>query len=540
MRNLALIVPGDRNWADRQFLFSVLDGLDAQKRIDIVICGHARGADQCGHAWGVARGRTVHCFPAQWEKHGRAAGPIRNQVMLDDLVSLRDSHDIMVVGFHDDFANSRGTQDMIRRSREAGVYAAVVGHDTEPPQPPSDPSPPTGGGAPEERKENSVTADDGFTTLKALREAIDRDGFLAIHQKFWARHRQALIGEPRPLRVVKAVEEMTIAELRDSQNTELPSISDQAYDETGEGALSLSTLAKDERTGEAKAETLGALVPGDHWLFKAFPEIMEDPEQQQRAIDLYEIFGTADEMARRYQTGRKVGYAGPDKKVRDRIEWESYMAQSGPTRRSEHLSVIDGQVRYFNPDRLTRDEYLARRDAFVAKFKAQHGLAVLNAQTYRQATALHRDKKAEALGLLLINDMIEQAERYERLTDDAMATSRETDPEFPYIPSYGFWLYVHRQRLGLESGKWLPLDQFKNLARQATKAAFESWTHDRARRIEGWKNDMDRERAMLGGADPYRHHCRNGADHGSVDELWHARRPEREVDAALVTLGLAE
>ena len=50
-------------------------------------------------------------YPADWQKHGRAAGPIRNQQMLDE-----GKPDLVVA-----FDGGRGTADMIARAEKAGV-----------------------------------------------------------------------------------------------------------------------------------------------------------------------------------------------------------------------------------------------------------------------------------------------------------------------------------------------------------------------------------------------------------------------------------
>ena len=49
-------------------------------------------------------------MPADWTKHGKAAGPIRNQKMLDECPDL-------VVAF----PGGKGTADMVRRAMKAGI-----------------------------------------------------------------------------------------------------------------------------------------------------------------------------------------------------------------------------------------------------------------------------------------------------------------------------------------------------------------------------------------------------------------------------------
>lgn len=73
--------------------------------IATVISGVARGADLDGERWAYEYGVPVERYPADWDKYGRKAGPIRNQQMADvadALIALWDG-------------KSRGTRDMIER-----------------------------------------------------------------------------------------------------------------------------------------------------------------------------------------------------------------------------------------------------------------------------------------------------------------------------------------------------------------------------------------------------------------------------------------
>jgi hypothetical protein len=63
---------------------------------------------------------TVKVFEAAWDMHGKAAGAIRNQRMLDE--GKPDE----VWAFTDDLATSKGTADMVRRARKADVPVYVV------------------------------------------------------------------------------------------------------------------------------------------------------------------------------------------------------------------------------------------------------------------------------------------------------------------------------------------------------------------------------------------------------------------------------
>jgi hypothetical protein len=80
----------------------------------VVIEGEARGADTFARLCAGVLGIEVLRFPADWEKYGRAAGPIRNSQM------LKEGNPDVVVGFHHDIEKSKGTRDMLTRAKKAG------------------------------------------------------------------------------------------------------------------------------------------------------------------------------------------------------------------------------------------------------------------------------------------------------------------------------------------------------------------------------------------------------------------------------------
>lgn len=49
--------------------------------VDTLICGMAQGADEAGYRWAKAKGLPIVERPADWSKHGKAAGHIRNAAM---------------------------------------------------------------------------------------------------------------------------------------------------------------------------------------------------------------------------------------------------------------------------------------------------------------------------------------------------------------------------------------------------------------------------------------------------------------------------
>jgi hypothetical protein len=100
-----VLVTGDRNWTDVEKVAAVLSKLPSDT---VLVHGAARGADTIAGVVGEALGFKVIPVPADWNKHGRAAGPIRNRAMLRD----HGPFDLVCV-FHPDLAASKGTADMV-------------------------------------------------------------------------------------------------------------------------------------------------------------------------------------------------------------------------------------------------------------------------------------------------------------------------------------------------------------------------------------------------------------------------------------------
>ena len=107
-----IIVCGGRNYSDANLVDSYLSRLTKPFRIVTGKC--PTGADFLAAEWARAnasKGVELREYPADWARHGRAAGPIRNQQMLDE------EQPCAVVAF----PGKRGTKDMKDRAKAAGV-----------------------------------------------------------------------------------------------------------------------------------------------------------------------------------------------------------------------------------------------------------------------------------------------------------------------------------------------------------------------------------------------------------------------------------
>lgn len=113
-----LIVAGSRNFNNYELLKQKCDSLLSQKRLThsiVIVSGTARGADRLGERYATERGYRVESFPADWDRDGVAAGPIRNTQMA--------AHADALVAFWD--GKSRGTKDMIEKAKERNLLLRI-------------------------------------------------------------------------------------------------------------------------------------------------------------------------------------------------------------------------------------------------------------------------------------------------------------------------------------------------------------------------------------------------------------------------------
>ena len=118
---MRLLVCGGRKFDDQKYLDKLLTTLHATHNFSCIIHGGARGADELAGNWAICAGVRVEIYKADWEKYGPAAGPRRNQRMLDEA-----KPDKVLA-----FPGGAGTADMVRRARAAGVEVWNAGRKSD-------------------------------------------------------------------------------------------------------------------------------------------------------------------------------------------------------------------------------------------------------------------------------------------------------------------------------------------------------------------------------------------------------------------------
>jgi hypothetical protein len=116
MSGITVVVTGGRDYDDRATLYRELDAFRKLRPIWLLVQGGQKGADTLAKEWAIERGVTYQTVNANWDRYGRAAGPIRNRAMLEahkpDYVVAFPGHD--------------GTANCVRQARARGIPVLEV------------------------------------------------------------------------------------------------------------------------------------------------------------------------------------------------------------------------------------------------------------------------------------------------------------------------------------------------------------------------------------------------------------------------------
>lgn len=118
-----VIIAGTRDFADYELLKEKCDAILQNRRDDsniVIVSGTARGADRLGERYARERGYRIERYPADWDRDGNSAGPIRNTKMADNANAL--------IAFWD--GKSRGTMNMIDTAKAKGLMVRTINYHT--------------------------------------------------------------------------------------------------------------------------------------------------------------------------------------------------------------------------------------------------------------------------------------------------------------------------------------------------------------------------------------------------------------------------
>lgn len=114
-----IIIAGSRDFSDYELLSRKCAKISELENPEI-ISGHARGADSLGERFAKEHNIPLKIIPADWEKYGKAAGPIRNRQMAEYAAETKGYLVAFPVG------SSPGTRNMIETARKFGLTVYIV------------------------------------------------------------------------------------------------------------------------------------------------------------------------------------------------------------------------------------------------------------------------------------------------------------------------------------------------------------------------------------------------------------------------------
>ena len=110
---MRIVIAGSRACVDPAVVDRAISASPWAGKVTCVVEGGARGVDELARRWAEERNVAVVSVLAEWDKYGRAAGPIRNRRM------LRDHAPDGVVVIWD--GRTHGSASMIREAKNAKV-----------------------------------------------------------------------------------------------------------------------------------------------------------------------------------------------------------------------------------------------------------------------------------------------------------------------------------------------------------------------------------------------------------------------------------
>lgn len=110
---MKVLVCGSRECNNFLPIKQVLDQLHKEFNFSCVVHGAAKGADQFAEDWANLNSIRSVAYPANWDKYGRRAGPIRNLEMITKEPDIK-----LVVAFFKKTAKNRGTKNMVSLAKE--------------------------------------------------------------------------------------------------------------------------------------------------------------------------------------------------------------------------------------------------------------------------------------------------------------------------------------------------------------------------------------------------------------------------------------
>lgn len=114
-----VIIAGGRDFNDYKLLedkcLKILSNKLKTHKVEIV-SGGARGADRLGEQFAINHDLQLYCYPADWDKYGKSAGYVRNNIMAEYSHAL--------IAFWD--GKSKGTEHVVKVMKKQNKLVRII------------------------------------------------------------------------------------------------------------------------------------------------------------------------------------------------------------------------------------------------------------------------------------------------------------------------------------------------------------------------------------------------------------------------------
>lgn len=114
------IIAGSRGYGSIKLIKEAVE--ESGFSVTEIISGRAKGVDTAGEGYAYSADIDLVMFPANWNKHGRAAGPIRNRRMAEYAAADKSRPGALIAVWD---GKSRGTESMIKIAHDEGLKVFI-------------------------------------------------------------------------------------------------------------------------------------------------------------------------------------------------------------------------------------------------------------------------------------------------------------------------------------------------------------------------------------------------------------------------------
>ena len=117
---MILGIVGSRDYNDYNTFCTIVDNYLDGRKPQKIISGGCTGVDTLAERYAKDHGIQIQVFSADWKTHGRAAGPLRNTQIVNEITDLLALPTSKSVGTHDTIIKAK------RKLRESHIVVKYV------------------------------------------------------------------------------------------------------------------------------------------------------------------------------------------------------------------------------------------------------------------------------------------------------------------------------------------------------------------------------------------------------------------------------